>query len=277
MKISIYIATQNDYNFPKCKSYVPLIVGKPNYKIESSINDSVGESISSKNRFYCELTGHYWIWKNDNQSDIVGLCHYRRFLWLNNIRRRICKKNFTALSAEVENYLDTCNVEKILTDYDIILPRPYIFSADNIKSQFVRYHGQTNYDLIIDSLQRLYPNYVESAKLTFNQRFEYLANLLITRKELFDAYSEWLFSILQDIENHIDLSDERSFRLLGYIGERLLNLYVFHNKLNVKEVPQIFINANDKEDLYIDLRYIKRRYFAGVLNFEESIRKRFKG
>ena len=272
MKIKIYIATQADQNFPKNKNYIPLIVGKSDQMIDGGLNDSVGDSIAEKNKFYCELTGQYWIWKNDHESDIVGLCHYRRFLWVNDIRRRLCKKNFTTINNEVENYLDISNVESILTNYDIILPRPYIFSADNIKSQFVRYHGQTNYDLMIDSLQCLYPNYSDSVKSIFNRRFEYLANLLIVKKNLFDKYSEWLFSILQDVENKIDLSDKKNFRLLGYMAERLLNLYVSHNKLRVKEVPQIFISsANDEEDLYIDFRYFKRRYFGGLLDFRDKI------
>ena len=98
---------------------------------------------------------------------------------------------------------------------------------------------------------------------------------MIATKQVFDEYSEWLFKLLQDIEQHIDLSDKKNARMLGYIGERLLNLYVVHNNFKIKEVPQIFISDNDSEkDLYMNLRYIKRRYFAGVLTLEENIRRK---
>ena len=279
MKINIYIATQKKYDFPKNKNYIPLLVGKPFETLDIGFNDNVGESISAKNPFYCELTGHYWIWKNDHQSDIVGLCHYRRFLWINDIRQRLCKKNFVTLNEEVERYLDTCNIESIFNHYDIILPRPYAFSKDNIKSQFISYHGQENYKLMLSALQNLYPDYFVTAKSVFNRRYEYLANLLITKKVIFDAYSEWLFNVLQDVEDHLNLEDKNNARLLGYMGERLLNLYVFHNKLRIKEVPQIFLtgtNDYDEDDLYVDFRYIKRRYFAGILDIEEKIRKKLK-
>ena len=32
------------------------------------------------NCYYSELTGLYWIWKNDHETEYVGTCHYRRFL-----------------------------------------------------------------------------------------------------------------------------------------------------------------------------------------------------
>ncbi|MBR1860041.1 MAG: DUF4422 domain-containing protein [Selenomonadaceae bacterium] len=277
MKINIYIATQTEHDFPQDKNYIPLIVGKPDYKLDGSMNDSTGNNISGKNPFYCELTGQYWIWKNDHTSDVVGLCHYRRFLWINDIKRRLCRKNFNALNDTVNHHLDTSSLESLLNEYDVVLPRPYIFSKDNIKSQFITYHGQKNYDLMTNSVKKLYPEYMNDLEETFSRRYEYFANLIIAKKKLFDDYSEWLFTILNNVENQIDLNDKNNARLLGYMGERLLNVYVVHNHLNIKEVPQIFISSqNDDEDLYIDFRYIKRRYFAGILDIEERIRNKLK-
>ena len=276
MRISIYIATQAEREFPKNENYIPLMVGKPNEHLSKGLNDSTGDSISTKNPFYCELTGHYWIWKNDHQSGVVGLCHYRRFLWLSDIPRRLCRKTFASIG-NCETLLDTQNVGKILENghYDIILPRPYAFSGGDIKSQFIDAHGEEGYLLMIDSIKRNFPEYMRSFDDVFSRRFEYFGNIMVTTKPVFDEYSEWLFKLLYNIEQHIDLSDKKNARMMGYIGERLLNLYVVHNKFKIKEVPQIFINDNDSEkDLYMNLRYIKRRYFAGVLSLEESIRKK---
>ena len=147
MKIGIYIATQARHDFPKDPAYKPLLVGKIDNDSGIELNDSAGDSISEKNKFYCELTGHYWIWKNDKISDIVGLCHYRRFFWLKDIPFRLCEKSFKTL-AECENFLSTENLEKFMRDYEIILPRAYAFSADTVKSQFIKYHGEENFRLI---------------------------------------------------------------------------------------------------------------------------------
>ncbi len=59
--------------------YFPVWAGKNNKpEINGLTGDDTGDNISEKNKYYSELTGIYWVWKN-TQSDIVGTCHYRRY------------------------------------------------------------------------------------------------------------------------------------------------------------------------------------------------------
>ena len=265
--IAIYVATQKPLELPP--NYVPLIVGKPEL---GGVNDRTGDSISARNKFYCELTGHYWIWKNDRQSEIVGLCQYRRFLWLNRAPRMICSQEFRSIG-ECGECLDTRELSTLLDDCDIILPRPYAFSNDTIETQFCRFHRRENFELMLRSLERTHREYMPSIAKTFKRRAAYLANLLIARKTLFDAYSQWLFDVLFEVERQFDPADEANLRLLGYMSERLLNLYVLHNRLRVREVPLIFISeVGELKTSRIDLRYLKRRYLPALLTIEQAIR-----
>ena len=61
--------------------YVPIHVGRAIsiYKTEMTgmIGDDMGENISEKNPSYCEMTAHYWIWKNVMDAEFVGPVKYK--------------------------------------------------------------------------------------------------------------------------------------------------------------------------------------------------------
>lgn len=274
MKISIYIATQELHDFPQNADYKPIFVGAA--ENERFLSDSTGESISGRNRFYSELTGHYWIWKNDTESDVVGLCHYRRFLWLNKVSWRLRRKSFSSI-ADCEKLLLTDNIEKWMRRYDIIMPRPDAFSHETLKEHFSHYIGAFAYDLMYEAVWRISPEYMDTFSKVFNRRWGSFANLMIAKKPLFDRYSKWLFPILQDIEEHMDKRDEKTLRLLGHCSERLLNVFVAHNHLRVKSVPQIVLVRPGEplsESPCLDMRYLKRRYMPWMVEIRERIRKR---
>ncbi len=49
---------------------------------QASFYDNTGDNISAKNPNRCEMTAHYWVWKNrlHTEDEYVGICHYRRTL-----------------------------------------------------------------------------------------------------------------------------------------------------------------------------------------------------
>ena len=61
-------------------------------------------------------------------------------------------------------------------------------------------------------------------------------------KEKFDNYCQWLFGILFELEKKIDLScsDGYNTRMYGFVSERLLNVWIHHENLSVKEMPVYF-------------------------------------
>jgi hypothetical protein len=80
-KISIYIAYHKESHLVETDVYTPIHVGRAlsDKILPGMIGDDTGNNISHLNPIYCELTAAYWAWKNDIDSDFIGLCHYRRF------------------------------------------------------------------------------------------------------------------------------------------------------------------------------------------------------
>ena len=45
-----------------------------------AVKGMIAETTFPLKPFYCELTAHYWVWKNESLADYVGFMHYRRHL-----------------------------------------------------------------------------------------------------------------------------------------------------------------------------------------------------
>lgn len=254
MNISIYIATHKKYWFPNFDEYKPIHVGAVSSEEKFiGLCDSNEISISEKNKNYCELTALYWIWKNDISSEIIGLCHYRRYFFL--------KKTYTQLVAfytdkyyeqYMLNFLVPQKIDRYLKEYDVILPKKNFLGLDmNLELQYCKMHRESDFCMMKRVLLELYPEYEDSLNAVIRMKWVYFYNMFIMKRELFNNYMEWLFHILFELEKRIEIpKDEYQARVFGFLAERLLNIYVFHNKLKVKEVPYIFIDDKSKNKIY---------------------------
>lgn len=236
MKIYVAMHKKIDLGF-KSDLYEPLLVGSYNKKDKDILRDDKGENISSKNENYCELTGVYWIWKN-SKEDIVGLCHYRRFL----------SKRF--FSSKSKYYLTEEEINELFNKgYDMILPKKHLY-LKSIQNSLNIAPNVADMEVVKDSIKKLYPEYMEAYDKYMNGNSSYLCNVMITKKEIFDEYSEWLFKILYDVEENMDketyIHDSYRKRMFGFLSERLLNVWIIHNKnkFNIKEY--YLINTQEK-------------------------------
>ena len=115
----------------------------------------------------------------------------------------------------------------------------------------------------------LFPDYLpDFDMLLYHQNAYSQFNMFITKWEIFDAYSKWLFSILFEVEKRIKLSSYvDQARVLGYMSERLLNVYVAKNKLQVLHVPVLTaVPKNEIGERISGFRY-RLRYLKNYLLF----------
>ena len=69
--------------------------------------------------------------------------------------------------------------------------------------------------------------------------------MIICKKALFDSYSEWLFDILEYVENRTDVSARSPYqqRAYGFLSERLMDVFLTANNINYKEFPVIVTDS----------------------------------
>ena len=232
----IYVVTHKNITLELPNYYKIMGVGN-NTIINEDLHDNTGDNISLKNKNYCELTALYWLWKNSTDL-IIGLEHYRRMFLNDNI-------NEIGLLKEEE-------IISILSNYDIIVPTLYNNKIRTVYQHYVADHNKRDIDLVQNIINNKYPEYNNSFNQVMNSKYEYGFNMLITRKEILDDYSQWLFDILFELESRIDISkyDEYQKRVYGFLSERLFNVWLKYKNYNIKE--NVIANILDSKDKILE-------------------------
>lgn len=231
MTAKIIVAAHKKYQMPEDQIYLPLHVGAEGKEDIGYQKDNSGENISTMNPYYCELTGLYWAWKN-LQADYIGLVHYRRYFTLS-------KKHPKSENEKFKKVLSTAQVEKLLQESDVILPKKRNYYIESIYSHYKHTMYIEPLDLTGEIIKEKYPDYYkEFANLKHTTKM-HAFNMFIMKKELLDNYCTWLFDILSELEKKVDYKQYDSFhaRFFGRISERLLDVWIRTNDIKYKEVP----------------------------------------
>lgn len=239
MDIKILVATHKKYWMPNDDVYLTLHVGREGKADLGYLGDNTGDNISVKNANYCELTGLYWAWKN-LKCDYVGLCHYRRYFANRNIHINNAEKKKAAI-------LHRQDYEKLLQEYDVILPVKRNYYIETVGSQYEHAHNKSDLDEAERIVKELYPEYSVAFTKVMGRTKLYILNMFVMKKTLFDEYCNWLFSILFELEKRIDITNYNQYeaRVYGFISERLLNVWLEKQQLKIKEMPVLFFEKQN--------------------------------
>lgn len=230
--MSVYIITHKKFQqqILTDSSYKTLLVGAYKGHVTGNCFDDVGENISEKNKNYCELTGLYWLWKHSSDS-YIGIVHYRRY-FTHDFNGRV------ALRGD--------EINRLLTKYDIILPFHRTYDK-SIEEDYCEISGfKKDLDRVRFIIEQNCPEYLDDFDEIMSGHKAFLYNMFITNKNNYDSYCKWLFTILFKLEEQIDLTDYNEYqkRIYGFLSERLLNVWIKHNKLKLCEVGVISTERN---------------------------------
>lgn len=265
-EIKIFVLTHKQFDEDYDESiYIPLLNGSAFHDEDwGYLRDDSGDNISKLNPYYAEMTGEYWAWKNSD-CDIIGFCHYRRYI----------AKDISLKKLEKEDIIG------ILNDYDIIMPNIVhmgMTNIDDIKKtrKFLDYGPYLeDYCKLRDVIEKDYPDYLSSYDEVLNDKEVYWFNMFICKKELADEYFEWVFDVLEKVRNKIDFTKygENEKRILGFLSENLINVFIKKNQLKVKDKP---ILVSDRKIPLIYVIGYRFSFIVVLFKFFAQIRYTFR-
>lgn len=215
------------------------------------LHDNEGENISIHNPKYCELTATYWAWKNQDKlgnPDYIGLMHDRRH-FLFNPQTPIPNKQVTWMNGSPVymfppickaylSYLTDDSIRAYFPANDVLVLKPYDIEKriahGTMKDRFLQSGNQTEdvFDIWKDTVRMLFPDYVPELEAFTHGHIEHLCSMSVMRKDLFEEYCQFQFSVLGEVDKRVDSSQfpTAKKRFLGYLGEFMLSLFIMKLK-----------------------------------------------
>ena len=240
--IKIFICAHKEVSLPQHPYFLPIQAGAAlRDHIDGYQPDDEGDNISIKNPHFCELTCHYWAWKNLKDVNIVGLNHYRRYFdFTRKWSQFSADKHFIATEDFLKQDYKFPDLEKLLQKYDIILPVARHWRVSNTQ-QYGEYHIAKDWEMLRQIIKERSPQYIPAFEKTMDHsNISVGYNMFITHWKHFDAYSKWLFDILFEVEHRVPpIDDPIQSRIYGYMSERLINVFCDHYHLRIKHIPLI--------------------------------------
>ncbi len=261
MNIKILVSTHKPYQMPEDTSlYLPIQVGCD--EVEERLGfqgDNTGDNISYKHRWYSDLSAVYWGWKNLD-CDYMGACHYRRYF--------VSKKKKPDNAPLFRYILNREEVEALLQKCPVILAPVRNYYIETNAQQYIHAHNKKDLDLCREVISEIYPDYLAKFDEVMGRTWSHRFNTFIMDRAHVDSYCTWLFNILFEIEKRTDIdayNDVYQGRVLGYLAERLMDVWLEHDEVPFQEVKLAMLEKQNW--LKKGFRFLKRKFFKSARPF----------
>ncbi len=263
-KIKIYCVTNKKIDFITKNNVHFAWVGKKNEVPESYIACNTKKNIYHKEKYYSELTFHYWFWKNllseENDDSWIGFCQKRRYWIQERDKKKIDRfnldqyllseidetKNIEALICEPINTNGIKKIKLLKRGWRNLLKKPLIFTNEkhqNIELQFDMHHGYGNLRAATQLLNKndrddFLDFVVNNTK--FNPHI-----MFISKKKIIQEWFSILFEWLERCEKLFGFENLQGYdrtRIYAYLAERYLSFW-FRKYTKYKEQPWTFIDV----------------------------------
>ena len=261
--LSLYCVTNKSSDFLEGLPMNLVGVGQNKFN-DKYLRCDYKDNIFYKEKYYSELTFHYWYWKNLLKSEKddawVGFCQKRRYLIKENSSRQVNTLNINEhLLTDSEN--EWKNYESIICKpifisgakkmkifkrgWRNIIKKPSIIfkkNFENIELHFDMHHGYGNLEKaikLLDDADRLdFSDYVKN-NIKFNPHI-----MFISKKKIMSKWFNALFPWLERCEKEFGFENLKGYdmtRIYAFLAERYLSFW-FKKYTKYREQPWAFID-----------------------------------
>jgi hypothetical protein len=250
-KIKFYCVTNKKVEFINNFDFNLCWVGN-GHPPKNYLRCDIGDNIFFKEKFYSELTFHYWYWKNlldyEDKSQWIGFCQKRRF-WIRsikddrinefNLNEYLLKTpgkdwdNFDAILCNPISVHSPKKIKILKRGWRNLIKDPSILynkKKQNLFLHFDMHHGYGNLIKAIDKLD--YNNKLNFKKFMIENNSFNPHIMFIAKPYVMNLWFENLFGWLQkceDVFNFNKLSGYDTGRLFAYLSERYLSYWFKKN------------------------------------------------
>ena len=232
------------------------------------------------NRYYCELSTLYHIWK-EVDDDIVGLEHYRRFF---------VDKTYDPIKNGFDSYkiLNEEQIRSILSESDAILNIQYEMYPNIMSCLCTEAHlpgGDPNNpqikQWIFEWLLFIRDKDPDFGNWIFNTMFHSKAffsnNMFITKKAIISKYCEYLFP---KIEEFAKVNTNYPLRIFGYFSEYFMGYWFLYNHYNIdaeykicftKDLTQVGRFQFTKSEIIYRQNQINKLRYEKLSNMQKKV------
>jgi hypothetical protein len=156
-------------------------------------------------------------------------------------------------------------LKRLIPKYKIIVPKKRKYYIETLYSHYAHTHYAEHLDITREIIREKYPEYLEAFDKVMKQTSGFMFNMYIMEKSLSDAYCEWLFDILFELEKRVGDKEYSFFqgRFYGRVSEIIFNVWLANRTEEIKEISYIHmekINWWKKGSAFLKAKFGKKKY-----------------
>lgn len=191
-----------------------------------------------------EISAISYILSMDLKSDILGFCHYRRYLNLDDDSDDL-NIPYSDFSTYQNKFDSAVKVSNILNEYDLIVGTP-ISLNNTIENHYALYHYASDYYVMCNVILHNYTYLTDSLHESMQSTYLYASNILYGNSELVRNIFNTVLEILEKVSAFICVDNRSVYqqRDIAFLSERVFDIiirYCLYSKVRLKTLPRINI------------------------------------